>query len=157
MDAVPPDAVPPDAAALARELLPRVRRWDSASWAVPAVPPADPPGTGAAEAGLPAGPDPARPGAGGGAVEAGAGGAAPGGAGGGPTRAEVVAAAVQRLADAGADAEGRPRRTVPLLSDVNLGDQLAVMVEDILRTADPAALRAAAAELAALRSALGYR
>jgi len=106
-----------DAASLARELLPRLRRWDSASWSVPA--------------------------------------ALPGGVR--RTRAEVAAAVLQRLADAGADAEGRPRQPVPLLADVNLADQLTVMVDDILRTGDPAALRTAATELAALRAALGYR
>ena len=104
-----------DAVALARELLPRLRRWDSASWSVPA----DLPGE--------------------------------------QTRADVAAAVLQRLADVAADAEGQPRRTVPLLAEVSLADQLTVMVDDILRTADPAALRAAATELAALRSALGYR
>jgi hypothetical protein len=103
-----------DAASLARELLPRLRRWDSASWSVPAV----------------------------------------GGAG---TRAAVAAAVLQRLADLGADAEGGPRRPVPLLAEVNLADQLMVVVDDVLRTGDPAALRAAATELAALRAALGYR
>jgi hypothetical protein len=107
-----------DAAALARELLPRLRRWDSASWSVPA----DLPGTGRQ-----------------------------------PTRADVAAAVLQRLADAAADAEGQPRRTVPLLAEVNLADQLTVTVDDILRTGDATALRAAATELAALRSALGYR
>ncbi len=107
-----------DAASLARELLPRLRRWDSASWSV------------AAE--LPAG----------GSVL---------------TRADVTAATVQRLANAGADAEGQPRRQVPLLADVNLADQLTVMVGDILRTGDPGALRTAATELAMLRAALGYR
>ena len=96
------------AAALARELLPRLRRWDSASWAV-------------------------------------------------STRAELVAGVVQRLADVGADAEGRPRRPVPRLADLTLADQLTVMVDDVLRTGDPAAAGAAAAELAALRTALGYR
>jgi hypothetical protein len=106
-----------DAASLARELLPRLRRWDSASWSVSA--------------------------------------ALPGG--GRRTRAEVAAAVLQRLADAGADAEGQPRRPVPLLADVNLADQLTVMVDDILRTGDPVAVRAAATELAALRAALGYR
>jgi hypothetical protein len=107
-----------DAASLARELLPRLRRWDSASWSVPAeLPPA----------------------------------------GGGPTRAEVAAATVQRLADAAADAERQQRRSVPLLADVNLPDQLTVMVDDILRTGDPTALRTAATELATLRAALGYR
>jgi hypothetical protein len=106
-----------DAASLARELLPRLRRWDSASWSVRAALP--------------------------GAVRR--------------TRAEVAAAVLQRLADAGADAEGQPRRPVPQLADVNLADQLTVMVDDILRTGDPAALRTAATELAALRAALGYR
>ena len=119
-----------DAAALARVLLPRIRRWDSASWTLPAVPGSSAPST------------------------AGSGGD---GHGGGPTRAEFVAAAVQRLADVGADAERRPRRPVPRLADVNLADQLAVMVDDILRTGDPAATGAAAIELAALRTALGYR
>jgi hypothetical protein len=106
-----------DAASLARELLLRLRRWDSASWSVRAALP--------------------------GAVRR--------------TRAEVAAAVLQRLADAGADAEAQPRRLVPLLADVNLADQLTVMVDDILRTGDPAALRTAATELAALRAALGYR
>jgi hypothetical protein len=109
-----------DAASLARELLPRLRRWDSASWSVPAELPADD-------------------------------------TGGRMTRADVAAAVVQRLADAGADAEGQPRRPVPLLAAVNLADQLTVVVDDVLRIGDPAALRTAATELAALRSALGYR
>ena len=69
----------------------------------------------------------------------------------------MAAATVQRLADAGADAEGQPRRSVPLLAGVNLADQLTVMVEDILRAGDPAAVRTAATELALLRAALGYR
>ena len=107
-----------DAESLARELLPRLRRWDSASWSVPAVVHGE-------------------------HVRR--------------SRAETAAAVVQRLADVAADAEGRPRRPVPLLADVNLADQLTVMVDDILRTGEPAALRAAATELAALRAALGYR
>ena len=151
-----------DAASLARELLPRLRRLDSASWSVPAElrptggsPAPDP----AARRDLAGRRDPAgrrhsagrrhwvgRPAAG----QARADGA-------GPTRAEVVAATVQRLADASADAEGQQRRPVPLLADVNLPDQLTVMVDDILRTGDPTALRTAATELAALRAALGYR
>jgi hypothetical protein len=122
-----------DAASLARELLPRLRRWDSASWSVPAVLPG---GTRRTRAELAAAARPGRT---------------------RPTRAEVAAATLQRLADAGADAEGQPRRPVPLLADVNLADQLTVLVDDILRTGDPAALRAAATELAALRAALGYR
>ncbi len=100
------------AAALARELLPRLRRWDAASWSVPVA---------------------------------------------GRVRADVAAEAVQRLADAGADAEGRPHRLVPRLADVNLADQLAVVVGDVLRTGEPAALRTAGTELAALRAALGLR
>jgi pyrimidine operon attenuation protein/uracil phosphoribosyltransferase len=67
----------------------------------------------------------------------------------------VTAAAVQRIADLGADAEGEPRRPVPRLGDAALPDQLAVLVDDVLRTGDPAAVRAAAAELTALRAALG--
>lgn len=115
------DADQSDAAALARELLPRLRRWDAASWSV-AV---DLPGAGRrAER---------------------------------PSRADVAAAAVQRLADVAAEAEGQPYRAVPRLAGVNPADQLTVMVDDVLRTGDPAALRAAAAELAALRAALGYR
>jgi hypothetical protein len=78
-------------------------------------------------------------------------------AAGGGSRGDATAAAVQRLADVGADAEGQPRRPVPRLADITLADQLAVMVEDIRRTGDPAALRTAAAELATLRAALGVR
>ncbi|HST63777.1 MAG TPA: hypothetical protein VLM05_01200 [Mycobacteriales bacterium] len=77
-------------------------------------------------------------------------------AAGGGTRADAAAAAVQRLADLGADAEGRPRRPVPRLGDTVLADQLAVMLDDVVRTGDPEALRAAEAEVAALRAALGY-
>lgn len=73
------------------------------------------------------------------------------------TRAEVAAAALQRVADLGADAEGRPRRPVPRLADTTLADQLAVLVDDVLRSGDPAAVAAVAAELSALRAALGYR
>ena len=73
------------------------------------------------------------------------------------TRAEVVAAVVQRLADLGADTEGRPRRPVPRLADTALADQLAVVVDDLRRTADPTATAALTAELAALRATLGYR
>jgi hypothetical protein len=102
----------PDAAALARELLPRLRRWDAASWSVRVA---------------------------------------------GRPRADVAAEAVQRLADAGADTEARPRRPVPRLGDVTLADQLTVVVEDLLRTGDPGALRTAATELATLRAALGLR
>jgi len=69
----------------------------------------------------------------------------------------VVAVAVQRVADLAAAAEGEPRRAVPRLGDPVLADQLAVVVDDVLRTGDPAAVRALAAELPALRAALGLR
>ena len=60
-------------------------------------------------------------------------------------RAESVHALVQLLADAGAEAEGRPARPVPrLASDLALPDQLRVMAAD---------LRAAGAEPATLASA----
>jgi hypothetical protein len=75
---------------------------------------------------------------------------------GGGTRADAAAATVQRLADLGADAEGRPRLAVPALGPAVLADQLAVLVDDIARTGDPAAIAAATAELAALKTALGY-
>jgi hypothetical protein len=114
------DADRSDAAALARELLPRLRRWDSVSWSVAAQPASWVRSRG-------------------------------------PSRADVAAAAVQRLADAAADAEGQPRRTVPRIAGVNPADQLTVLVDDILRTGNPAALRAAATELSALRAALGFR
>jgi hypothetical protein len=48
------------------------------------------------------------------------------------TRADVIFALVQELADAGADAEGRPRRPVPRLdNDLALVDQIRVMVADL--------------------------
>ena len=72
-------------------------------------------------------------------------------------RAAAAAAAAQRIADLAADAEGRPRREVPRLADTSLGDQLTVLVDDVLRTADPTALIATDAELTALRAALGFR
>jgi hypothetical protein len=134
-----------EAASLARELLSRLRRWDSASWSLPAELPraGGSPAPASHRAGRRHWGRPA-------ARQARA-------ARGGPTRAQVAAATVQRLADVAADAERRPRRPVPLLADVNLADQLTVMVDDILRTGDPAALRTAATELTALRAALGYR
>jgi hypothetical protein len=49
----------------------------------------------------------------------------------GPTRGDVVFGLVQALADAGADAERRPRRPVPRLSDITLADQLRVMADDL--------------------------
>ncbi|MEN3359334.1 MAG: hypothetical protein V7637_3316 [Mycobacteriales bacterium] len=74
------------------------------------------------------------------------------------TRADATHQAVQRLADLAAAVEGRPPLAVPrLFGDLALPDQLAVMVHDVRRTGDPAAIRTAAAELDALRAALGFR
>jgi hypothetical protein len=115
----------------AEDLVRRLRRWTPASWDRPA-------GAAAAD-------DPGAPGPGGRAAsDAGD----PGG------RAAVTAAAVQRIADLGADAERRPRRPVPRLADTALADQLAVVVDDVLRAGDPAAVRDLAAELTALRRRL---
>jgi hypothetical protein len=70
------------------------------------------------------------------------------------SRADVVAVVVQQLADLAADAERRPRLVVPRPDGVSPADQLAVMIDDVLRTDDPAAASAAATHLAALRAAL---
>jgi hypothetical protein len=70
------------------------------------------------------------------------------------SRAAAVYRGIQRLADLAAATEGRSTRPVPRLADSVLPDQLAVMAHDVARTADPAAARAALAELAALRAAL---
>jgi hypothetical protein len=132
----------------AAELIPRLRRWTTDSWLVPAAPAAAPPaaeapGPGTSEA-VPAADGDGGSGSAGGVRQAG-------------TRAAVAADVVQRVADAGADAEGRPRRVVPRLADTVLADQLAVLVEDVLRTGDPAAAEVTAAELARLRTACGFR
>jgi hypothetical protein len=64
-------------------------------------------------------------------------------------RSEVVYALVQRLADLGADAEGGPRRTVPVPEHaLVLPDQLTVMAADLLLTGDAGALAVAADEVA---------
>jgi hypothetical protein len=65
------------------------------------------------------------------------------------TRAQVVRAAVQQLADLAAAAERRPRAAVPridadTLPGAGLADQLAVMVHDVVQTGDPTACRRAA-------------
>jgi len=73
------------------------------------------------------------------------------------TRADATHQAVQRLADLAAAAEGRPPLAVPrLFGDLALPDQLAVMLHDVRRTGDQAAIRTAAAELDALRATLGF-
>ena len=49
-----------------------------------------------------------------------------------PTRADAARGVAQRLADAAADLEGRPRRTVPRVADSAVGDQVAVCGHDLL-------------------------
>ena len=73
------------------------------------------------------------------------------------TRADAAHLAVQRIADLGADAELRPRRPVPRITDLALADQLAVVVADVVRTADPTAVTETAAVLTNLRVVLGLR
>jgi hypothetical protein len=74
----------------------------------------------------------------------------------GPTKAEVVHALVQGVADLAADAEGEPRRPVPRLdSDLALPDQLRVVTADLAAAApDEATAERAAALIAAARKAL---
>jgi hypothetical protein len=49
------------------------------------------------------------------------------------SRAELILGLAQYLADAGADAEGRPRRVVPRLEhDTALTDQIRVLAADLL-------------------------
>lgn len=64
---------------------------------------------------------------------------------------------MQRLADAAADAENRPRRPVPRLpSDLALADQLRVMAHDLLAAPAPEwVLLAAADAIDALSRDLG--
>jgi hypothetical protein len=71
------------------------------------------------------------------------------------TRGDLVYALVQRLADHGADAEGRPHRPVPRETDLALADQIRVMADDLLAAgASPSVLRAAADDVEAVRRAL---
>jgi hypothetical protein len=61
------------------------------------------------------------------------------------SRADLVHALVQDLADRAADAEGQPRRPVPRLEhDMALPDQLTVIAADLLATGSPEVLAAAA-------------
>ena len=72
-----------------------------------------------------------------------------------PTRADLAYGLVQRLADLGADAEGRPRRPVPRLNDLVLPDQLRVMADDLLAAdASEDLLKLAADDVEALRHSL---
>jgi hypothetical protein len=71
-----------------------------------------------------------------------------------PSRSDTVYALVQRLADLCADAEHRPHRRVPRLSDLVLRDQLRVMADDLLATPSDAVLRQATEAVDAARRAL---
>lgn len=56
----------------------------------------------------------------------------------GASRADLVYALAQRLADAGADAEGEVRRPVPRLdNDLALPDQIRVLASDALACGAP--------------------
>ena len=55
----------------------------------------------------------------------------------GDAAGDAVLGLVQRLADAGADAEGRERRAVPRLADTTLADQVRVTVADLLAADAP--------------------
>ncbi|WP_320065921.1 hypothetical protein [Micromonospora sp. RTGN7] len=76
--------------------------------------------------------------------------------GGNVSRADLVHRLVQEIANLDADAEGRPRRTVPRLdNDLALTDQLRVVTADLLAAAPPAEVLArAAAEVTATRRVL---
>jgi hypothetical protein len=66
------------------------------------------------------------------------------------SRADVMHALVQRLADLAADAESQPRRRVPRLeNDLALPDQLRVIVADLLAARPAEATLAEAARLVA--------
>jgi hypothetical protein len=65
---------------------------------------------------------------------------------------DAVRADLQRLADAGADAEGRPRRTVPVLAPHALADQVLVLAHDVATAGDAAAVEAGLAVVADLRA-----
>jgi hypothetical protein len=66
-------------------------------------------------------------------------------------KADQMYALVQRLADLGADAEARPRRTVPREHDMILPDQLRVVADDLI-AAGPVPPEATAAVDAARRA-----
>ena len=70
-------------------------------------------------------------------------------------RAERMYVMLQLLADLAADAEGRPRRPVPVESPVVIPDQLRVLADDLL-AAGPSAggLAEAAAAVDAVRAGL---
>ena len=73
---------------------------------------------------------------------------------GNPAKADLIRELVQRIADLGADAEGRPHRQIPRLSDLILRDQLRVVADDLLAAASEAELRLAASEVDTVRRRL---
>ncbi|GAA0294277.1 hypothetical protein [Kineococcus aurantiacus] len=73
---------------------------------------------------------------------------------GAPSAADVVRQAAQELADLAADAEGRERRPLPVLATHGLGDQLAVVGRDVVRSGAATHLAAAHDVLARVRGAL---
>ena len=124
-------------------LINQVAHWEQARWwtrAGRSSGPGPPPASRPSDSGPVAGPSDSGPGAGT---------AVP------PTRADLVYALVQRIADRGADAEGRPRRTVPRLADLVLPDQVRVVADDLI-AATPAedVLVAATADVDAVRRAI---
>jgi hypothetical protein len=60
------------------------------------------------------------------------------------TRGDLMYALIQRLADLGADAEHRPRVSVPREHDMVLPDQLRVLADDLLAADPPAPVLAEA-------------
>jgi hypothetical protein len=71
----------------------------------------------------------------------------------GPKKSDLVHELIQWLADAGADAESRPRRPVPRLdNDLALPDQVRVVTADLLATGAPT--NEAADRVAAVRRLL---
>jgi hypothetical protein len=72
----------------------------------------------------------------------------------GPAAAQDVRRVLQRLADLGAQAEGRPVRAVPELGLHALADQLLVLVADVEHQATSAACALAADWLTGLRTSL---
>jgi hypothetical protein len=73
------------------------------------------------------------------------------------SRADMVYALVQDLADHAADAEGEPHRPVPRLdNDAALPDQLRVIAADLLAVGSPDVLTAAAGRVATISRDLGH-
>ncbi|GAA2524685.1 hypothetical protein [Pilimelia columellifera] len=75
---------------------------------------------------------------------------------GGPSRAEIVHALVQRIADLAAEAEGEPRRELPAPDrGLLLPDQLRVVANDLVASgASELLTHAAAADVSEVRASL---